>query len=127
MWFPFLTEAGLPAELSALGDAGIRAASYRVRDELNTARFDVDQEGNPTDPDVKEAIKDATLAQLAFFAETGDMTGAAAQNGGGSILSVTMPGGAGTTDVRAKQDARTAPAVSEILRGCPGIEWAVGY
>lgn len=116
MWFPFL-----------VGDsAEIRAASYRVRDELKTARFDVDQDGKPTDPVVLKAIEDATTAQLAFWAETGDSTGAVAQSGGGSILSVRLPGGS-ATDVRSKQDARTAPAVAEILRSCPGITWAVMY
>lgn len=130
MWFPFLTANDLPAALVAAFDdvdGEIRRASYRVRAELRTARFETDQDGNPTDANVSAAIMDATKAQLAFWAETGDASGAAAQNGGGSILSVSLPGGAGTTDVNRKQDAREAPAVTEILRTCPGIDWAVSY
>lgn len=130
MWFPFLEPAAVPPAITAGFEdvaAAIKAASYRVRDELRTARFPVDGEGYPESMLVRTTIQDATLAQLAFWADTGDSTGAAAQNGGGSILSVQLPGGSGTTDLRAKQDARTAPAVTEILRSCPGIDWAVTY
>lgn len=130
MWFPFLAEAEVHASLAAAFDdltAAIRSASYRVRDELSTARFDVGQDGYPTDSDVVQAIMDATLAQLTFWAETGDITGAGVQSGGGSILSVSLPGGSGTTDYASKQAARTAPAVGEVLRGCEAIDWAVTY
>lgn len=130
MWFPYATEDKVPASVAAeLEDVGfaLRTASYRVRAALQTARFDVDAEGRPTDAEVQTAITDATLAQLAFWAETGDTTGAGAQIGGGSILSVSLPGGSGTTDARTKQEAREAPAVDEILRSCPGIDWEVGY
>jgi len=125
---PYVNEEEASAYSAAFPDlsAAVVTASYRVRDVLRTARFDT-LNGDPVDLNVTKAIKDATLAQLAFWADTGDMTGAAAQVGGGSILSVTMPGGSGTTDLRAKQDARVSPAVEEILRGCPGIEWAVRY
>jgi len=130
MWFPFLDEPDVPEHVAEEFDdleASIREASHRVRSALKTARFDVDGDSRPTDPDVIDAIQDATLAQLAFWAETGDSTGAGAQIGGGSILSVSLPGGGGTTDARTKQEAREAPAVDEILRSCPGIVWEVGY
>lgn len=130
MWFPFLVpedvSEGVAAAFDDL-DAEIRRASYRVRDELLTARFDVDQDGNPIEDSVREAIQDATKAQLAFWAETGDPSGAGAQNGGGSILSVSLPGGSGTTDAATKQAARIAPTVTEVLRNCDGITWAVNY
>lgn len=130
MWFPYATAAEIPASVAAeLDDVefSLRSASYRVRAVLLSARFEVDAESRPTDAAVATAITDATLAQLAFWAETGDSTGAGAQLGGGSILSVSLPGGGGTTDARSKQDAREAPAVDEILRACPGIDWVVGY
>ena len=130
MWFPFLIPADVPDAVAAAFDDvadAIRDASYRVRSELSTARFAVDQDGSPVDEHVREAIKDATKAQLRFWADTGDSTGAAAQNGGGSILSVSLPGGSGTTSVTEKQDARTAPAVTEILHATPGIDWSVVY
>lgn len=133
MWFPFL-------ELSEIGDLAdafddpeqsIRLASYRVLNELRTAAFEVhaygDDAGKPVEVLVTAAIQDATKAQLTFWAETGDESGAGAQNGGGSILSVSLPGGSGTTSVTAKQEARIAPAVAEILRAAPGIRWGVGY
>lgn len=130
MWFPFLAPEDVSDGVAAAFDdlaAEIRRASYRVRDELLTATFDVDQDGNPIEDAVREAIQDATKAQLAFWAETGDPSGAGAQNGGGSILSVSLPGGSGTTDAATKQAARVAPTVGEVLHNCDGITWAVSY
>lgn len=130
VWFPFVTAADVPAAIAdALDDVetAVRNASHQVRGELKTARFDVGADGKPTDADVAAAIKDATIAQLQFWAGTGDESGAVAQTGGGSILSVSLPGGGGALDARAKQEARNAPAVAEILRACPGIGWAVTY
>lgn len=129
MWFPYLQEADVPG---TIGDdfpdlkQSIRMASYRVRDELKTARFEVAADGRPVDQQVADAIKDATLAQLTYWGETGDESGAVAGGSGGSILSVTLPGG-GAQSAATKQEARTAPAVAEILRSCPGIDWAVQY
>lgn len=130
MWFPFVTGGDLTGALSSAFDdvdAAIRLASYRVRDELRTARFAVGPDGHPSETAVEQAVKDATLAQLTFWADTGDVSGAATQIGGGSILSVSLPGGSGTTDLSQKQSARVAPAVADILRNCDGIEWAVTY
>lgn len=131
MWFPFIEESDLDEELAAAftdPTHSIRTASYRVLDELRTATFEVrTSDGQPVDGTVTEAIKDATIAQLSFWAETGDETGAGAQNGGGSILSVSLPGGSGTTSIAAKQEARIAPTVADILRAAPGIRWGVGY
>lgn len=129
-WFPFLIASEVDPSLQAAFtdlDRSIREASYGVRDELTAATFAVDADGVPVDTDVKDAIMDATRAQLAFWAETGDDSGALAQVGGGSILSVTLPGGAGAKTAREKAEARRAPAVESILRSCPGIEWSVGY
>lgn len=134
MWFPFVEESDLTGDLEgAFADPArsIRNASYRVLDELRTATFEVhnggEHDGHPVAEHVGEAIKDATLAQLSFWAETGDESGAGAQNGGGSILSVSLPGGSGSTSLTDKREARIAPAVSEILRACPDIHWGVGY
>lgn len=130
MWFPFLEVSDLSTTVQAAledPESAVRDASYRVKAELATAIFEVDQDGNPTEQSVTDAIKDATRAQLAFWAETGDLTGAGAQIGGGSILSVSLPGGGGTTSLNAKRDARTAPAVTEILRNADGIVWDVQY
>lgn len=131
VWFPFVEEADLPADVAgAFADLthSIRSASYRVLGELRTATFEVRaSDGQPVESEVTAAIKDATIAQLSFWAETGDETGAGAQNGGGSILSVSLPGGSGTTSIAAKQEARIAPGVADILRSAPGVRWGVGY
>lgn len=134
MWFPFITEADLPDSLDgAFADVeqAIKDASYRVLDELRSARFDVydsgENAGHPVDDSVSTVIQDATIAQLRFWAETGDDTGATAQTGGGSILSVSLPGGGGTKNAADKQESRVAPAVTEILHTCDAITWGVGY
>lgn len=129
-WFPYVTSDNLPDGMDAQFvdvDLAIKDASYRIRDALKSARFAVDSAGVPVDADVKTAIQDATIAQLAFWGETGDTTGAGAQTGGGSILSLSLPGGTGTLSAREKAEARDAPTVGDILRSCPGIDWNVGY
>jgi len=92
VWFPYAEAADVPASVAEEFDDvafTLRTASYAIRSSLKTARFDTDTDGRPTDSDVEACIKDATLALMAFWAETGDSTGAGAQNGGGSILSVS--------------------------------------
>ena len=134
MWFPFITEEDVPASLDGAFldvEQAIKDASYRVLDELRSARFDVLDSGvnagHPANEAVTAVIKDATIAQLRFWAGTGDDTGATAQTGGGSILSVSLPGGGGTKSAADKQEARVAPAVAEILHTCDAITWGVGY
>lgn len=131
VWFPFISTSDVSDDVAAAFndlDQTIRNASYRVLDELRTAKFEVrTSDGQPVDPNITASIIDATKAQLGFWAETGDESGAGAQNGGGSILSVSLPGGSGTTSITAKQEARVAPAVAEILRATPGITWGVAY
>lgn len=131
VWFPYVEASEISSHVADAYDdidLSIRAASARVRAELKTARFAVDHTtGKPVDENVIAAIEDATKAQLAFWVETGDETGAGAQVGGGSILSVSLPGGSGSSSATDKEAARVAPAVAEILRNAPGIEWSVSY
>lgn len=128
MWFPFVDVHEARNEET---EQELLLASYRVLDELKTARFEVHAhgpyEGLPVDPMVGDAIKLATIKQVEFWRETGNPSGAATQMGGGSILSVTLPGGQGTTSIAEKQASRVSPEVVEILRACPGIRWEVGY
>lgn len=128
MWFPFVQ---IHETRNDETEQEIMLASYRVLDELKTARFVVHatgpEEGQPVDPMVVDAIKLATIKQIDFWRETGNASGAATQMGGGSILSVTLPGGQGTTSAVEKQASRVSPEVTEILRACPGIRWEVGY
>lgn len=58
-WGMILTEA----EAAPL----LRAASGIVRHATRAALYDVDGAGKPSDPDVIEAFRDATCAQVAFW------------------------------------------------------------
>lgn len=54
----------------------LRAASVLVRQATRTAVYDVDATGAPTDTTVAEALRDATCAQAAAWANAGvDPTG----------------------------------------------------
>lgn len=46
-------------------------ASLMVRHAIRAATFDVGSNGLPTDDDVREAIRDATCAQAAFWEDSG--------------------------------------------------------
>ena len=105
----------------------LRNATVRVLAELKSARFALDSAGDPADEGVREALGVAVVMQLEYWAETGDSTGAAAQAGGGSIMSVSLPSGKGSTSVADKQASRIAPAVAEFLRTVEGIDWTVSY
>lgn len=52
-------------------DGALRAASRRVRHATRAARYDVGTSGLPTDPDVVEAFRDATVAQCLLWLTNG--------------------------------------------------------
>ena len=52
-------------------DRALRAASRRVRHATRAARYDVGTSGLPTDPDVVEAMRDATVAQCLLWLANG--------------------------------------------------------
>lgn len=55
-------------------DQVLVAASLDVDQMLLTAIYETDSSGLPTDPDVTEALKDATIAQAQYAAGKGDAT-----------------------------------------------------
>lgn len=57
-------------------EAELIRASLKVDDVLLSARYDTDAEGMPTDPAVADALAAATCAQVAYFRDTGDPSGA---------------------------------------------------
>jgi hypothetical protein len=129
---PFLSVQEVPERLkdefddyADLTDV-IRQASRVVRDELKTARF-ATVDGVAVDQLVIDALREATIAQMSWWSETGDISGAGVQLGGGGIGSVRLPGGNATNVARERRTARTAPEVAQILRDCEAIEWNVSY
>ena len=81
-----------------------------------TAVYPCDVEGYPLDAALGEALKDATLAQAAFWIETGDVSGAASGMAHLSIGSLGLGGLKTSGDTpRAKNISRHAPEAIAIL------------
>ncbi|MEU9640943.1 hypothetical protein [Streptomyces sp. NPDC048188] len=99
------------------------ASASRMLDArvLAYCRYDVDTAGAPSDPDVAEAIGRAVCAQVAWWDEIGDHTGAAgAGYGSVSIGSVSLgrtTGSAASSASGGDSAARQiAPQVADELR-----------
>ncbi|MGX1116407.1 hypothetical protein RKD37_001770 [Streptomyces ambofaciens] len=107
-----------PADAELLLTAASRMLDARV---LAYCRYDVDTAGLPADPDVAAAIARAVCAQVAWWDEIGDHTGAAgAGYGNVSIGSVSLSRTTGSAsslasggDSAARQ---IAPQVADELR-----------
>ncbi len=53
----------------------LRSASYRVADATKTAVYDIGTNGLPADVDLRDALRDATCAQVAVWAALGNTPG----------------------------------------------------
>lgn len=98
-------------------NARLRRASGVIDGLTRRSVFDADEEGYPTDSVISEAFKDATCAQVAYWEETDDPTGAISQEGNVSIGSVTLgargrSAGNGAPD---ENQSRIATEAVEIL------------
>ncbi|MEV7793419.1 hypothetical protein AB0O68_15710 [Streptomyces sp. NPDC087512] len=103
-----------PDDADRLLTAASRMLDARV---LAYCRYDVDTAGMPTDPDVAEAIGRAVCAQVAWWGEVGDSTGAVGVGYGSvSIGSVNL--GRSVTSVSGDDSAarQLAPQVADELR-----------
>lgn len=96
-----------PAESDRL----LARASELVDFLLITARYDTDDEGYPTCPVIRDALRRATCAQVQYWDTTGDETGAAGQYTSTQIGSLVLerdadpPGG----------PSPVAPAAGRVL------------
>jgi hypothetical protein len=68
----------------------LRRASALVDNLIMTARYPVDSAGMPTEERVREALRDAVCAQVAWWAETGDASGASGQYTAVSLGSLSL-------------------------------------
>ena len=108
--------------------AGLRRASNEVRGLTRTALYETDDDGLPTDAAVLEAFKDATCAFVAYWDETGDITGGNAMAGPMKILSVSIGGTpTGGASSRTAADARRADEAVTILRNAGLISSSVAH
>ena len=98
-------------EYTVPSDSLLRRASGVIDGLTRHSAFLVDVDGYPTDIDVLDVFRDATSAQVAYWEETGDITGAEAQGGSFSIGSVKI-GAAGDTS---SKQSRIAPEAVQIL------------
>lgn len=88
---------------------------------LKTAVYDVDDTtGLPTDVDVITAIRDATCAQVVWWADTGSESGAADLYSDVSIGSARLSRGSGTAGTPV-----VAPAAWDHLSGLEGLTLGV--
>lgn len=110
-------------------DAILRRASSVIDGLTRLSRYDVDEDGMPTDPDIDQAFTDATCAQAAWFDDTDDVTGADSQAGPTKIGSVSFGGSGasgGATNTKNAATSRIAPEAVEILTNA-GLSSNIDY
>lgn len=103
-----------PADATRL----LQRASEYVLGLTATAVYDVDGDGVATDVTVLAALRDATAAQAAWWIQTGDETGGAAQYTSVGIGSVQLTRStAGVTSTRQAPDVLRILAAAGLLSG----------
>lgn len=115
--------SGQPAPSDA--DRLLARASEDIDDALRAAVYDTDTAGMPTDQSVRDALSDATCAQVEYQQATGDDgSGAAGRWGSVSIGPVSLSDRRDTP--RAGGDLDLAPRAYRALRRAgllPGVIW----
>lgn len=107
------TEGPAPADLEKL----LNRASLHVDSMVINAVYETDDDGYPVDLDILEALRDATIAQAAYWIETGDTSGAMAGNQSMGIGSVNIGGIKSVGDTpHSKNASRHAPEAVNILK-----------
>lgn len=76
----------------------LRSASIEVEKLTRLSRYEVDDDGYPTDADASDAFTEATVEIAAYWVETDDPTGAEANAGAVKIGSVSLGTTSSSTD-----------------------------
>ena len=93
------------------------ASRMLVAEVFRLCWFEVDEDGYPSNTLVREAFRDAVCAQVAWWGELGDSTGAAAVGWGSVRLGSAQLSRSVTATSGAASPAReVAPAVWDALR-----------
>lgn len=128
-YFKFIGET--PAEAEPADErrmqALIRRASSAVDSMLVTAVYSTDDDGYPLNVAVSDALRDATCAQMEWFEEQGDASGAAGAFESGSLLSASFSRGNGGGKGSTGQRARLAPEALQILRNAGLVTVGIGH
>lgn len=108
MWVPEDPDRD-PASLERL----LRAASLRVATATRLAAYATDTDGNPSDPQVVEALRDATCQQAALWigANIDPTVGALGQDL--VVTSQSVPGGSVSYDVGGRSE-KIAAAITDL-------------
>jgi hypothetical protein len=128
--FEDFTDGAHEAESVDVINAKLRRASIVIDGLTRNSRYDLDEDGYPTDADISEAFKDATCAQMAWWDSTDDVTGAESQKGSISIGSVSI-GASGRTSggvaTSTPGSSRIAPEAIDILTSAGLISGIVSH
>lgn len=108
----------------------LRAASIEVERITRRARYDVDEDGFPTDADIADAFTEATCAIGEYWGITDDVTGAEAIAGAVKIGSVSL----GTTSssqeglsAQEKLERRIGTRATDILLNAGLLQAAIAH
>ena len=127
----FETFTGGPADGTAEQvNAKLRRASIVIEGMTRLSVYPTDEDGMPSDLDHLEAFRDATCAQLDWWGDTDDVTGAESQAGPTKIGSVSFGGSGasgGAANTKSAATSRLAPEAAEILRNAGLISSAVSH
>lgn len=123
------------AEEAWTGDAGVltkrlRAASVEVEKLTRRSRYDVDEDGFATDPDIADAFTEATCAIVEHWEDTGDPRGTEASQGAVKILSVSLGTTSSNNDSRSEHDklvARIGDRAIDVLTNAGLISAVVAH
>jgi hypothetical protein len=107
----YLTAVGATVAPTGL-DRVLEVASTRVDEMLVGAVYATDDDGAPTDDDVTDVVKRATIEQVVYMLEAGDTTGAGGYSSQ-SVGRVSWTRGAGTAG--AGGSSRFGPEAVAIL------------
>ncbi|WP_217183373.1 hypothetical protein [Streptomyces sp. AC495_CC817] len=117
------------------GDAGVllkrlRAASVEVEKLTRRSRYDTDDDGFPTDPDVSDAFTEATCAIAEYWTITDDPTGADVAAGAVKIGSVSLGTTSSSSDGLSEHEKllrRIGARAFDILTNAGLIQAAVAH
>lgn len=108
----------------------LRSASIEVEKLVRLSRYDVDEDGYPTDTDISDAFTEATVAVVAHWSITDDPTGAESQQGAikiGSVSLGTTSSNQGSASQREKLIARIGEKAITILGNAGLLTAAVDH
>lgn len=108
----------------------LRSASIEVEKIVRLARYDVDDDGYPTDEDIAEAFTEATCAIVEHWQETDDPRGVEALQGAVKIGSVSLGTTSSSSDglnARERLARRIGDKAIDILTNAALVTSAVAH